>query len=342
MIAAWACRHSSLLAASFLACTIPPDLPHILGSSGGSSRRTPDPDRIASLRQRARGDTMSNSPAAGNTATGDTSNVPVTAARAFSTTDIPQKIGDIAITPGNLHLWPVGFDRTCEALGLFHRFVITRSTTCQQYITAEAKASDDAQEQVWMHAHGPWREKLEQAVYNLIKDLWKSFPEAEILFRQITPTTPRCADAIWAALLTEYPLDASHLKYRLLSEEMSRVVKPPTTHNKFFTYKADQVDAETHLNRFTFTLNETFAAVQLSSYRSSGNAVLKTAYDKVMTKLEANPKLQLSTFAGKRDPFELTKHSSSFQHVRALAVLRPPMHCAQPSTDRWRVSIFTG
>jgi len=85
MIAAWACRHSSLLAASFLACTIPPDLPHILGSSGGSSRRTPDPDRIASLRQRARGDTMSVSTAAGNTATGDTSNVPVTAARAFST-----------------------------------------------------------------------------------------------------------------------------------------------------------------------------------------------------------------------------------------------------------------
>ena len=46
-------------------------------------------------------------------------------------------------------------------------------------------------------------------------------------------------------------------------------------------------------------------------------------------------------FAGKRDPFELTKHSSSFHHVRALAVLRPLMHCAQPSTDRWRVSIFS-
>ena len=111
---------------------------------------------------------MSNSPAAGNTATGDTSNVPVTAARAFSTTDIPQKIGDIAITPGNLHLWPVGFDRTCEALGLSHRFVLTRSTACQQYITAEAKTSDDAQEQVWMQAHGPWREKLEQASGRLL------------------------------------------------------------------------------------------------------------------------------------------------------------------------------
>ena len=146
-----------------------------------------------------------------------------------------------------------------------------------------------------MHAHGPWREKLEQAVYNLIKDLWKSFPEADVLFRKTTTTSPRCADAIWAALLTEYPLDASHLKYKLLSEEMSRVVKPPTTHTNFFKYKADQVDAETHLKRFTFTLNETFAAVQLSSYRSSGNAVLKTAYDKVMTKLEADSKLQLST-----------------------------------------------
>ena len=38
-----------------------------------------------------------------------------------------------------------------------------------------------------------------------------------------------------------------------------------------------------------------FAAVQLSSYRSSGDAVLKTAYDKIMTKLEKDPKLQLST-----------------------------------------------
>ena len=37
----------------------------------------------------------------------------------------------------------------------------------------------------------------------------------------------------------------------------------------------------------------------------------------------------------------MNKQSSSFQHVRALAVFRPYMHCAQPSTDRWRVSIFS-
>ena len=122
--------------------------------------------------------------------------MPVTAARAFSTQDIPQTIAGITIKPGSLHLWPVGFDRTFEALGLSHRFVLTRSAACQQYIPPEAKTSDDAQEQVWMHAHGPWREKLEQAVYNLIKDLWKSFPEADILFRKTTTTTPRCADAI--------------------------------------------------------------------------------------------------------------------------------------------------
>ena len=164
MIAAWAYRHFSLLAASFLACTIPPDLPHILGSSGGSSRRTPDPDRIASLRQRARGDPMSDSPAAGNSTTVDTSHVPVTAARAFSTQDIPQTLADISIKPGSLHLWPVVFDRICEALGLTYRFVLTRSDECQKYIPTEAKTSDDAQEQVWMQAHGPWREKLEQAV----------------------------------------------------------------------------------------------------------------------------------------------------------------------------------
>ena len=76
---------------------------------------------------------------------------------------------------------------------------------------------------------------------------------------------------------------------------MSRVVKPPITRTTFFKYKADQVDATTHLQRFSFNLDETFAAVQLSSYQSSGNVILKTAYDKVMTKLEADPTLQLST-----------------------------------------------
>ena len=50
MTAAWTCRHSSLLAASFLACTIPADLTRVLGSSGSSSNRLPDADRIASLR----------------------------------------------------------------------------------------------------------------------------------------------------------------------------------------------------------------------------------------------------------------------------------------------------
>ena len=111
---------------------------------------------------------------------------------------------------------------------------------------------------------------------------------------------------------------------------MSRVVKPPITHTKFFKYKADQVDAATHLKRFSFTLDETFAAVQLSSYHSSGNVVLKTAYDKIMTKLEADPKLPLSTTLINQVTDKCFKRATSLSRA---ADLDDPHECTTKTTS---------
>ena len=68
---------------------------------------------------------------------------------------------------------------------------------------------------------------------------------------------------------------------------MATVMKTPTSHRQFQEFIADQVDTTRNLSRFTFTLDEMLAAVQLASFQTSDCDVLKLTRHKVLRQIES-------------------------------------------------------
>ena len=116
--------------------------------------------------------------------------------RTWTAADIPTKI-DVTVTLEALHMWPIVFTRIMQLLGRSYRFVVTRSTEAQKYLSASDVAADDATEALWMKTYGELnRDRLEHAVYTLIQAAW-DYPGAKVHLRTITPQDSRCAHAIF-------------------------------------------------------------------------------------------------------------------------------------------------
>ena len=96
--------------------------------------------------------------------------------RTWTATDIPAKI-DVTVTLEALHMWPIVFTRIMQLLGRSYRFVVTRSTEAQKYLSASDVAADVATEALWMTTYSELnRDRLEHAVYTLIHAAWDYQP----------------------------------------------------------------------------------------------------------------------------------------------------------------------
>ena len=242
-------------------------------------------------------------------------------------------------------MWPIVFTRIMQLLGRSYRFVVTRSTEAHKYLSASDVAADDATEALWMQTYGDInRDRLEHAVYTLIQAAW-DYPEAKVHFRTITPQDSRCAHAIFQILLQEYPLDAPYLKFKLLANEMANVMKTPTSHRQFQEFIADQVDTTRNLSRFTFTLDEMLAAVQLASFHTSDCDVLKLTRHKVLRQIESKS-ASLSTTLINATATQLFKKSARagsalpsddtvlLTNTACAGCKKCPIHCLKDG--RWR------
>ena len=305
LLANLAMAHPCLLAARFLLSARPPDLLQFVRSMSG---RPPRQARLGA--QGLSKDDMS-TPNPGSQPIG----IPNSTPRPWSATDIPSSSA-LTIEQGRLDMWPVVFDHILQLLGRSYRFVVTRSTEAQKFLASAEITDDAAQETRWMHTYGDLnRERLEHAVYLLIKSAW-NYPEAKVHFRKITSQTPRCAHAIWQKLLQEYPLDAPYLKYKLLATEMANVMKTPASQSAFHDFVADQVDTTRNLERFNYTLDEFLAGAQLASFETSTNPVLTMTRHKVLTQIETKG-VSLSTKlinATATKLFRRAAHTSSADH----------------------------
>merc|ERR1711934_450472 len=113
------------------------------------------------------------------------------ASRNWSATDIPTSV-DMDVTQNNLHLWPIVFDHIMQFLSRSYRFVSMRSAEAQKFIDPSEKMDDDAQETLWIQSYSALnRGRLKHVVYTFVKSAWKSYPEAQIHFRTITPQASR-------------------------------------------------------------------------------------------------------------------------------------------------------
>ena len=95
-----------------------------------------------------------------------------------------------------------------QALGIQYRWVLTLGTLGRELVKAHDLAiiGDDAKEESWMAVYEHERDLLEDTVYRRLVSLWSEFSDAYAVFDQHGPAQLLCAQQVWEALLTAFPL----------------------------------------------------------------------------------------------------------------------------------------
>ena len=110
-------------------------------------------------------------------------------------------------------------------LGIQFRWLLTRGTLGRALVTAEEAAIDDAKETAWMDTYDTDRDTLEDVLYRRLQMLWDPFTDALKVFQKHTASQPRCAQKVWEALLTAFPLDNKSMQTSLLARELARMMR---------------------------------------------------------------------------------------------------------------------
>ena len=107
-------------------------------------------------------------------------------------------------------------------LGLSLRFVLTRGPKGRALVTADQLALDDERERRWMAVNSAQREMLEAILYQRIEKLCESFTDSFKVFDAVGPDDPKCAQAVFEQLLTDFPLTHPGMHKQLLARTTSR------------------------------------------------------------------------------------------------------------------------
>ena len=103
------------------------------------------------------------------------------------------------------------------------RWLLTRGALGRALVTEAEAAIDDAKERAWMDTYETDRDTLEDVLYRRLESLWAPFTDALKVFQKHNASQPRCAQKVWEALLTAFPLDHKRMQTSLLARELARI-----------------------------------------------------------------------------------------------------------------------
>jgi hypothetical protein len=76
-----------------------------------------------------------------------------------------------------------------------------------------------------MDAYETDRDTLEDVLYRRLESLWAPFTDALKVFQKHNASQSRCAQKVWEALLTDFPLDHKRMQTALLARELARMIQ---------------------------------------------------------------------------------------------------------------------
>jgi hypothetical protein len=94
-------------------------------------------------------------------------------------------------------------------LGIQFRRVLTCGTLARALVSTADIAIDDAKENAWMALYEHDRDTLEDILYHSLQDLWAPLTDTMKVFDTHGSAQQLCAQKVWEALLTAFPLDHS-------------------------------------------------------------------------------------------------------------------------------------
>ena len=105
------------------------------------------------------------------------------------------------------------------------RWLLTRCTLACALVTPAELAIINAKEADWMEMYDHDRDTLEDILYHRLQDLWVPLTDSMKMFAANSAAQPLCAQKVWEALLTAFPLDHKRMQTALLARELARIMR---------------------------------------------------------------------------------------------------------------------
>jgi hypothetical protein len=173
-------------------------------------------------------------------------------------------------------------------LGIQFRWVLTRGTLGRALVSQADLAIDDAKENAWMALYEHDRDTLEDILYRSLQDLWAPLTDVMKVFDTHGSAQQLCAQKVWEALLTAFPLDHKRMQTVLLAREIARMMRwdgdSKGAVNKHFASVTELHHTMGYIGNFS--IEDVLKSVLMATLKASNNRFLRDAYHKVLDDLD--------------------------------------------------------
>jgi hypothetical protein len=159
-------------------------------------------------------------------------------------------------------------------------------------------AIDDAKENAWMALYEHDRDTLEDILYRHLQDLWAPLTDVMKVFDTNGSDQQMCAQKVWEALLTAFPLDHKRMQTVLLASEIARMMRwdgdSKGAVNRHF---ASVTVSELHRTMGyigNLSIENVLKSVLMATLKASTNRSLRDAYHKVLDDLDDDKDLSFA------------------------------------------------
>jgi hypothetical protein len=181
-------------------------------------------------------------------------------------------------------------------LGIQFRWVLTRSTLARALVSQADLVIDDAKENAWMTLYEHDRDTLEDILYRRLQDLWAPLTDTMKVFDTHGSDQQLCAQKVWEALLTAFPLDHKRMQTVLLAREIARMIRwdgdSKGAVNSHFASVTELHRTMGYIGNLS--IEDVLKSVLMATLKASTNRSLRDAYHKVLDDLDDDKDLSFA------------------------------------------------
>jgi hypothetical protein len=181
-------------------------------------------------------------------------------------------------------------------LGIQFRWVLTRGPLARALVPTADLAIDDAKENAWMALYEHDRDTLEDILYRRLQDLWAPLTDAMKVFDTHGSAQQLCAQKVWEALLTAFPLDHKRMQTVLLAREIARMMRwdgdSKGAVNRHFASVTELHRTMGYIGNLS--IEDVLKSVLMATLKASTNRSLCDAYHKVLDDLDDDKDLSFA------------------------------------------------
>jgi hypothetical protein len=140
------------------------------------------------------------------------------------------------------------------------------------------------------------RDTLEDVLYRRLESLWAPFTDDLKVFQKHNASQSRCAQKVWEALLTAFPLDHKGMQTALLARELARMMRWDGDTTRAINLHFSSITELHHTLNFIgeLSLEDVLQSVLLATLRTSPNASLRDAYHTVIDTVDEGKDLNFA------------------------------------------------